>query len=134
MIFIKLWMKKKLSFFKVSDQERSNSPSEVSLCVFSFLFHFFFFNPKISSFKKRVGHRTPLNKICFIDSKKWHIKKQELAMFSVSSGLLRGVFANEISADGWHDLEATPSEVVCLAGASIVLYKVVSPDALLWKR
>ena len=81
MIFIKLLDEKKLSSFffsPVSDQERSNSPSEVSLCVFPFLFHFFFLNRKISSFKKRVGHQTPLNKICFTDSKKWHMKMQEL--------------------------------------------------------
>lgn len=45
-------------------------------------------------------------------------------MFSVSSGLLRGVFANEISADGWHDLEATPSEVVCLAVPQLCFIKL----------
>ena len=81
MIFIKLLDEKKIKFVffsPVSDQERSNSPSEISLCVFSFLFHSFFFNRKISSFKKRVGHQTPLNKICFTDSKKWHMKMQEL--------------------------------------------------------
>ena len=46
MIFIKLLDEKKIKFFffsPVSDQERSNSPSEISLCVFSFLFHSFFF-------------------------------------------------------------------------------------------
>lgn len=81
-----------------------------------------------------MGHQTPLNKICFIDSKKWHTKKQELYDVIHIPGLRRGVFANEISADALNNLEATPSEVVCLAGAPTVLYKVVRPEALLQKR
>lgn len=45
-----------------------------------------------------------------------------------------GVFANEISVDAQNNLQATPSEVVCLTGAPTVLHKVVSPEILLQKR
>ena len=82
MIFIKLLDEKKLSSFffsPVSDQERSTHHLKLVCVFFPFFFILFFFlNRKISSFKKRVGHQTPLNKICFTDSKKWHMKMQEL--------------------------------------------------------